>query len=174
MTKRAIIFIGIPASGKSTFYERKFSDEYSRINLDTLKTRNKEKIWLEEFMGAGKNIVIDNCNPEKLDRQRYIPALKALDYEIHCYYFKSWVERCSERNQQREGKAQVPKVAIISHKQKLENPSFDEGFDRIFFVEIVPPLGEDKEELFRIKELHKVFEDAYIRGEIEFWEDFFS
>jgi len=37
--KTVIILIGIPASGKSTFYERYFP-EFSRINLDTLKTRN--------------------------------------------------------------------------------------------------------------------------------------
>lgn len=39
--KTAIIFIGIQAGGKSTFYREQFS-ELVHINLDTLKTRKKE------------------------------------------------------------------------------------------------------------------------------------
>jgi transcriptional regulator with XRE-family HTH domain len=35
----AIIFVGIQASGKSTFYRERFFDTHLRINLDMLKTR---------------------------------------------------------------------------------------------------------------------------------------
>ncbi len=47
LEKTAIIFIGIQASGKSTFYHERFED-YVHINLDTLHTRNKENILLQE------------------------------------------------------------------------------------------------------------------------------
>ena len=42
--KKAIIFIGLQASGKSTFYRQRLAKDYVHINLDTLHTRNKEKI----------------------------------------------------------------------------------------------------------------------------------
>jgi len=174
LTKQAVIFIGIPATGKSTFYEHKFSESHIRVNLDTLKTRNKEQKLIENCIFEKSSMVIDNCNSKMSDRQRYMPMLKGNGYKVDCYYFKSHVNRCKTRNNQRTGKAKVPDVAILSHKKDQERPVFGEGFDRIFFVEIVPPKGDDNKPLFRIKELHKVFEEQYLKGEIEFWEDFLS
>ena len=47
-TKQAIIFIGIQASGKSTFYNEMLAPlGYCHINLDTLHTRSKEHALLE-------------------------------------------------------------------------------------------------------------------------------
>jgi len=37
----AIIFIGIQATGKSTFYKDNFFKTHIRINLDMLKTRKR-------------------------------------------------------------------------------------------------------------------------------------
>jgi predicted kinase len=39
---QAIIFMGIQACGKSTFYHHKFALTHVRINLDMLKTRHRE------------------------------------------------------------------------------------------------------------------------------------
>ena len=45
--KQAVVFIGIQASGKTTFYNRMLSDgTYTHISLDELHTRNKENILL--------------------------------------------------------------------------------------------------------------------------------
>ena len=38
----AVIFIGIPATGKSTFYQERFAGTHVRVNLDLLKTRRRE------------------------------------------------------------------------------------------------------------------------------------
>lgn len=38
----AIIFCGIQATGKSTFYRQHFFDTHLRISMDQLHTRNKE------------------------------------------------------------------------------------------------------------------------------------
>lgn len=43
----AVIFIGLQASGKSTFYQERFFNTHVRINLDMLKTRNREKQSLQ-------------------------------------------------------------------------------------------------------------------------------
>jgi hypothetical protein len=43
---QAVIFIGVQASGKSTFYMDRFFRTHMRINLDMLHTRNRERLLL--------------------------------------------------------------------------------------------------------------------------------
>ena len=62
--KTAIIFIGIQACGKSTFYRERFSD-IVHINLDTLRTRKKENKLLEECF-LRKHFASSKPNPRVL------------------------------------------------------------------------------------------------------------
>ncbi len=71
------IMIGIQASGKSRF-AMTYLKNYTRINLDTLHTRNREKLALEEAIKNRENIVIDNTNPTIKERARYIGAVSGL------------------------------------------------------------------------------------------------
>ena len=64
----AIIFIGLQASGKSSFYHAKFSHSHMRLNLDMLRTRNREKILLEACLRAKQSFVIDNTNSTLTER----------------------------------------------------------------------------------------------------------
>ncbi|SDA49170.1 ATP-binding protein [Methanobrevibacter millerae] len=130
-----MIFIGIQASGKSTFYRRYFSD-YVHVNLDTLKRRSREKTLLDKCIENGDSFVVDNTNPTIADRQRYFDILKDEDYEIHGYYFKSSIGECLSRNSKREGKARIPDVGVRATYAKLEFPSYDEGFDKLYYVAI--------------------------------------
>ncbi len=61
----AIIFIGLQASGKSSFYKEKFIDTHIRINLDMLKTRYREKVLFDACLKAKQPLVIDNTNPTR-------------------------------------------------------------------------------------------------------------
>jgi len=54
----AIIFIGIQASGKTTFYNKHFSRTHTHISLDVLKTRHKEKCTLEGCLNSNTPFVI--------------------------------------------------------------------------------------------------------------------
>jgi predicted kinase len=83
------------------------------------------------------SFVVDNTNPTKADRQKYIAPAKAAGYRVDGYYFQSVMKDCIARNKRREGKAQVPAMAIASISNKMEMPSMDEGFDRLFFVFLV-------------------------------------
>ena len=65
--KRAIIFIGIQASGKSTFYHNNFS-EFVHVNLDTLCTRNKENKLLNECIANERSFVVDNSSFQVLKK----------------------------------------------------------------------------------------------------------
>ncbi len=134
--KEAIIFIGIQASGKSSYYHKYFS-EYVHVNLDMLHTRNKEKLLLEECIKHMKNFVVDNTNPTMRDREKYIHLAKENGYSVHGYYFQSAIADCMERNRLREGKARVPDKALACTHSNLELPQIAEGFDKLYYVQIV-------------------------------------
>ncbi len=131
--KTAYIMIGIQGSGKSEFCRRHLAD-VERVNLDTLKTRNKEKKMIEDCLARGVDFVIDNTNPTKEDRARYIPAAKAKGYWVVGYFMQSRVQDCIARNNLREGKAVVPAKAIAMTSNRLELPCKEEGFDELYFV----------------------------------------
>ena len=133
--KMAVIFIGIQASGKSTFYHERFKD-YIHINLDILHTRNKEKLLLQECVESGRSFVVDNTNPTRADREKYIRAARDNDYRIQGYYFQSSVSDCIARNQKREGKARIPDQAVAATHRKLELPKYSEGFDKLYYVHL--------------------------------------
>ena len=135
--KTAVIFIGIPASGKSSFYHRYFSSRFEHINLDSLHTRNKESIAVGSCIATGKSFVVDNTNPSKKDRERYILIAKEAGYRVIAYFFQSRIKDCAQRNSQRGRKARVPDVALASISNKLEMPDITEGFDSIYFVKIM-------------------------------------
>jgi predicted kinase len=129
-----IIFIGIQGSGKSTFYEEHFKGTYIRVNLDTLKTRTKERNLIIKSLLSRSNIVIDNTNPTVIDRKRYISLARNFGYNIYGYYFMADLERSLKRNESRD--RVVPKVGVFSTLKKLERPSLSEGFDELFFVRV--------------------------------------
>ena len=134
MEKRLAIMIGLQGSGKSTFYQKMLSGEYLRVNLDTLKTRHRERLLIEDCLARGCAFAVDNTNPTREDRARYISAAKPLGYRVIGYYMKTDLKDCMARNAMREGKARVPDVAIAATAKKLEPPAFDEGFDELYAV----------------------------------------
>lgn len=151
MQKKAILFVGIQASGKTTFYRERLKPlGYAHISMDQLHYRKREPSLLDLSIASGVHIVIDNTNPTREDRLRYLPKLKAAGYEVLCYFFQSRVKDCIRRNEERGTK--VPAHAIAATSNKLELPSRQEGFDNIFFVRIGPD-GFDVSEFIEENEL---------------------
>ena len=134
MGKTVVILMGLQGSGKSTFYRMHFSEDFVRVNLDTLKTRYQEKLLIEECLYLQKSFAVDNTNPTRADRERYISSAKEHGYRIVGYFMESKIKDCMQRNAQREGAARVPEKAIAATSNKLEIPSYDEGFDELYFV----------------------------------------
>jgi predicted kinase len=134
----AVIFIGIQGSGKSTFYRERFLDTHVRLNLDMLRTRQREQILFNACLAAHQSFVIDNTNPLKTDRARYIAPARAAGFRLVAYFFQSSVLEAIQRNNQRKLKAKIPPAAIAATSRKLEPPTRDEGFDEVFTVEIAP------------------------------------
>ena len=59
-----VIFIGLQASGKSSFCIEYFSTTHIRLNMDMLNTRYRENILLNACANAKQSVVIDNTNPK--------------------------------------------------------------------------------------------------------------
>ena len=131
-----IIFTGIPASGKTTFYQQNFAVTHVHISLDILNTRRKENELLEETLASGKSCVIDNTDVSAAERAKYIEAGKRYGYKIIGYYFRSSIDECRIRNKLREGKKQVPEAALRNKAAHLERPAIQEGFDELYYVTI--------------------------------------
>ena len=132
--KTLVRMMGLQGSGKSTFFMKHLKNDFVRVNLDTLKTRNQENLLISQCLSEGKSYAIDNTNPTKADRERYIPLAKENGYKVIGYFMESKIKVCIERNALREGIACVPIVAIASTSKKLEMPSYDEGFDELYYV----------------------------------------
>jgi predicted kinase len=142
----AVIFIGIQGSGKSSFYKKQFIDSHIRINLDMLKTRHREQIILQACLEAKQRFVIDNTNPTVEDRSRYIQLAKQNYFRVVGYYFPPDLEGCKRRNFQRHPQQIIPLVGVLATYKKLVIPTWEEGFDALYSVEI------DRDRSFIIKE----------------------
>jgi len=133
---QAILFTGIQATGKSTFYKHYFVDTHIRINLDMLKTRLREHILVNACIEAKQPFVVDNTNPSVENRQKYITLAKKAGFKIIGYYFQSKLKEALKRNSTRTGKACIPEQGIKSAYGKLQIPTFSEGFDMLYYVTI--------------------------------------
>ena len=78
--------------------------------------------------------VIDNTNPTRDDRRRYIDAARSGGFSIAGFYFSGRIADCLLRNQQRT--QPVPDVGLLATARKLQIPSMDEGFDSLNYVRL--------------------------------------
>lgn len=148
--KTMCLFTGLQASGKSTFYAEHLADRFAHVSLDVLRTRNRERLAIEECLETGRGFVVDNTNPTRLDRRRYFDMIRGRGWTVIGCYFRSAIAECLERNARREGKKRLPDRALAAVSKKLEIPGPDEGFSRLWHVRIdednrfvVSPWQED-------------------------------
>jgi len=146
---QAVIFCGIQATGKSTFYKTYFFNTHVRISLDLLRTRHRERIFLQSCLQTRQKFVVDNTNPLVSERQVYIQLAKAAGYEVIGYYFESEADEAVRRNNERTGKERVPEKGIYGTRKRLQIPAFAEGFDALFSVRIEEPNNFNVREWIR-------------------------
>jgi|SRR5579875_2269367 predicted kinase len=141
-----ILFCGLQASGKSTFYRERFSATHLLISKDLISSSRKERRQeqlLHLALQANHSVVIDNTNPMPAQRVPLIEIARSYNATVAGYYFVTPVKQALERNQQREGKARVPPVAIYSTATRLIPPTYAEGFDKIYCVRIAEDSTKD-------------------------------
>ncbi|HWG44940.1 MAG TPA: AAA family ATPase [Gemmataceae bacterium] len=133
-----VIFMGLQASGKSTFFRTRFASTHVHISKDNFRNNKnpsrRQALLLEEALREGRSVVIDNTNPTVSDRLPLITPARAAGARIVGYYFQSRLEDCQRRNRLRTGKACVPDVALYGTRSKLQPPTYSEGFDQLFHV----------------------------------------
>lgn len=146
----AIILCGIQGSGKSSYARTHWFDTHVRLSLDLLHTRQREDVLLHACLAAKVSFVVDNTNPTRAQRMRYLQLARTSGYErIELYYFSCGLAAALERNAQRTGKRRVPDIAIHGTLAKLETPALAEGWDRIVIVEAGSDGGYREEVLQR-------------------------
>jgi predicted kinase len=131
---QAVLFCGIQASGKTTFYRERFFKTHVRLSLDLLKTRAREDVLLHACLAAQQPFVVDNTNATAKVRARYLQLAKSAGFRCVLYFFETATRAAVARNAKRPAKERVPNIAIFGTQKKLERPTASEGFDEIFTV----------------------------------------
>jgi len=115
-SKNMVVFVGMPGSGKTTYYQKNLND-YVHINQDILKTKAKVLKKIKETMEKGKSLVVDATNPGQNKREEYYKLAEQYGYNIIVIYFvrdgRGW-------NKLRE--KPVPGVAYGSYYKYLVEP----------------------------------------------------
>lgn len=156
MTQKLYIPIGIPASGKTTYWNDHFDKEQVlRISRDDINTmlsgavytqninnviKDAETTLLESAINTGFSIYIDRVNLTPKSRKRFINKAKNINSKLYvvALYFEPNLKEAVLRNESRTDKT-------LDQREKLEDfipealrtltePSFDESFDEIHYI----------------------------------------
>ena|SRR5262252_9523424 len=129
-----VILIGIQGSGKTTFYEQRFLHTHVRLSLDLLKTRHRERAFLQTCLTTQQRCIVDNTNVRAADRAAYIAAAKHAGFRVKGYFVESALRDAIRRNAGRTGSAVIPVPGLVGTFKRLEHPALAEGFDELYLV----------------------------------------
>jgi predicted kinase len=142
-----ILAIGLPGSGKSSWFKRHnitpLSSDLLRALLfdDATEQRFQDLVFsnlrsmLKARLIARRPInYVDATNLTPHERQSWIKLAKDYGYEVHAVFFDVPVEVCLERNQRRE--RVVAEDVMRRMAGKLRPPTFEEGFGKITVVRV--------------------------------------
>jgi predicted kinase len=135
-----VILIGLPASGKTTFYQRRFAATHRHISKDHWPNASKKDARQAELirhaLAMGESVVVDNTNPSIADRAQVIAVARELGARVIGYHFTATTREAVGRNRGREGRQRVPDVAIFTKAKRMTVPMVEEGFDELHRVAI--------------------------------------
>ena len=140
MAVEAVILVGLPAAGKTTFYQQRFAATHVHVSKD-LWPKSADKAArqareLSDTLSAGRSVVVDNTNPTVADRALVIAVAREHGARVIGYYFAADPREAIGRNRGREGKARVPNVAIFTTAKRMVPPERSEGFDELYRVKV--------------------------------------
>ena len=133
-----MILIGLPASGKSTFFRERFAATHDHVSKDLLRNnrqpQRRQDQLIADSLASGRSVVVDNTNPSSAVRAPVIALARKHGAEVVGYFFATEAGDALRRNRARDGRERVPDVAIFTARKRLEPPTMTEGFDRLFSV----------------------------------------
>ena len=142
-----VLSIGLPGSGKSTWFKRHnilpLSSDMVRILLfdDVTEQRYQDLVFstLRSMLRARLLAkrpwnYVDATNLSPHERRSWVKLAHDFGYEAHAVFFDVPPEVCMERNQRRE--RNVPEDVMQRMANKLRPPKFEEGFAKITVVRL--------------------------------------
>jgi len=137
-----IVLIGLPASGKSSFYRERLAATHALVSKDLLPRGARQSVEIERLLAKGASVAIDNTNPRVVDREPLIALARRFGARVVGYFFQPDIGESLKRNQGRPEK-RVPKVAVFIAAKRMQRPALAEGFDELYQVRLVSGGGFD-------------------------------
>jgi predicted kinase len=142
-----VLAIGLPGSGKSSWFKRHnvvplSSDMVRSLLFDDVREQRFQDLVFSNLRSMLKARLIakrpmnyvDATNLTPQERQHWVKLAKDYGYEVHAVFFDVPLEVCIERHQRRD--RVVPEDIMRRMAAKLKPPAFDEGFAKITVVRV--------------------------------------
>jgi predicted kinase len=142
-----VLAIGLPGSGKSSWFKRHnitplssdllralLFDDPTEQRFQDLIFSNLRSMLKARLIARRPMNYVDATNLSPHERGGWIKLAKDYGYEVQAVFFDVPVEVCLARNQRRERK--VPEDAMRRMAGKLKLPTFEEGFSKITVVKV--------------------------------------
>jgi predicted kinase len=142
-----VLAIGLPGSGKSSWFKRHnvvplSSDMVRSLLFDDVREQRFQDLVFSNLRSMLKARLIakrpmnyvDATNLTPQERQHWIKLAKDYNYEVHAVFFDVPLEVCVERHQRRD--RVVPEDVMRRMAAKLKPPAFQEGFAKITVVRV--------------------------------------
>lgn len=142
-----VLTIGLPGSGKTTWYKRRgvtplSSDLLRNILFDDITEQRYQGLVFSTLRSLLRARLIakmpwnyvDATNLSPHERRQWIKMAKSFGYQVQAVFFDVPLEVCLERNSKRD--RQVTDEVMHKMAERLRPPAFKEGFDKITVVRV--------------------------------------